>query len=285
MTDGLLVVDKSRGPTSHDVVAAVRRVTGIRKVGHAGTLDPMATGVVVIGLGRATRLLRYVQEGTKEYVATVRFGVGTDTFDAQGKETWREAMPIRAEEVVNALATFRGEILQVPPMFSALKVGGDRLYELARAGRNIDRQPRPVSIYRLDLVRFEQGDHPQAVLEVECSKGTYIRSLVDDLGRALGGRAHLEALRRTRVGAFRIEHALRIEDLADWGSHLLDPVAAVEGMQTVNATQDQLRAVSHGRPFTSDAPEGELAVLDADGKLLAVYESRDGVAKAAVVLA
>lgn len=284
MSDGLLVINKPSGPTSHDVVALVRRTTGIRRVGHAGTLDPMATGVVVVGLGRATRLLRYVQDGTKDYLATVRFGIGTDTLDAEGQETSRQPMPFEAVRLAKVMEAFLGDIEQVPPMFSAVKVKGKRLHELARAGKEIDRVPRKVSIYRLHLAGFEPGDHPRAVLEIECSKGTYIRSLADDIARALGGRAHLEMLHRTRVGPFRIDEALTFENVETWRSRLLEPVAAVEGMPRMIATPDQVRAVADGRPVESAIPDGDVAILDPGGRLLGVYESRDGIAKAAVVL-
>jgi tRNA pseudouridine55 synthase len=261
----------------------VRRASGIRKVGHAGTLDPMATGVVVVGVGRATRLLRYVQEGTKEYVAVVRFGIGTDTLDADGREVSRQPMPIDKEQLEAAMKPFRGEISQVPPMFSAVKIGGDRLHELARAGKEVDREPRQVSIFRLELDRFEPGDYPSAVIEIECSKGTYIRSLADDIARAMGGRAHLEGLRRTRVGSFTIEQAMSVDELDAWATHLLEPVAAVADMPRIVASAEQMRAVASGRALESETL-GELAVVDPNGHLLGVYEARDGLARASVVL-
>lgn len=284
MSDGLLVIDKPRGPTSHDVVALVRKAVGVRRVGHAGTLDPMATGVMVVAVGRATRLLRFVQDQKKEYVAKVRFGIGTDTLDAEGQETWREPMPINIDQVNKALGAFRGDIEQVPPMFSALKVSGTRLHELARAGQVVEREPRKVHIYRLDLVGFEAGDHPSAVLNIECSKGTYVRSLADDIARSLGGRAHLEDLRRTSVGQFHVDQALTLDDLESWQGHLLDPAAAVAGMPSMVASPDQARAVADGRPLATTASDGDLAILDPTGRLLGVYESRDGEARASVVL-
>ncbi|MEX0667937.1 MAG: tRNA pseudouridine(55) synthase TruB, partial [Acidimicrobiia bacterium] len=208
MSEGLLVIDKPSGPTSHDMVARVRRVAGVKRVGHAGTLDPLATGVVVIGIGRATRLLRYVQESHKEYVARVRFGIATDSLDADGREISREPMPVTEEQVSSVLSSFRGIIEQVPPMVSAIQIGGRRLHELARAGEEVERQPRPVEVYSVDVIEFEAGDFPLATIHVECSKGTYVRVLADDIAIALGGRAHLEGLRRTRVGSFGLDLAL-----------------------------------------------------------------------------
>ena len=165
--------------------------------------------MVVIGIGRATRLLRYVQDSHKEYVARVRFGVATDSLDADGREIWREPMPVSQEQVVAALSGFRGKIEQIPPMVSAIQIGGRRLHDMARAGKEVERQPRPVEVYSLELTEFEEGDFPLATIRIECSKGTYVRVLADDIARALGGRAHLEGLRRTRVGAFGLEGCAR----------------------------------------------------------------------------
>ena len=282
--EGLLVVDKSSGPTSHDVVAKVRRAVGIKRVGHAGTLDPLATGVVVVGLGRATRLLRYVQDSRKEYVALVRFGVATDSLDADGQETWREAMPVTKEEVGAALAGFRGTVEQTPPMVSAIKIGGRRLHELARAGEEVEREPRSVEIYALELIDFEAGDFPAATLRIECSKGTYVRVLADDIARSLGGRAHLEGLRRTRVGAFGLDDALGVDDLDRWEAALLPLSAAVGTMQRRSINDEQRLRVRHGSPLEVTDMEGPLALVDSAGDLVAVYVARDGVARPEVVI-
>ncbi|HEY7584670.1 MAG TPA: tRNA pseudouridine(55) synthase TruB [Acidimicrobiia bacterium] len=283
---GLLVVDKPRGITSHDVVAQARRVTGIRKIGHAGTLDPIATGVVVLALGRATRLIRYVQDQEKEYEAFVQFGVATDTLDADGTETARARMTFDQQTLMDALLAFRGEIEQVPPMVSALKHEGKRLYELARSGVEVDRQPRLVTIHELELNDFFPGEFPSAELRVVCSKGTYIRSLADDIARSLGGRAHLLSLRRTRVGVFDLSHAVTIEGLASWASHLRDPVEAVSGLTEWRASEEEAIAVRHGRRLPSpSARDGHWAVLDREDHLLAVYRQRGREAVAEVVLA
>ncbi|HJU51872.1 MAG TPA: tRNA pseudouridine(55) synthase TruB [Acidimicrobiia bacterium] len=283
---GLLVVDKPPGITSHDVVAHARRVTGIRKIGHAGTLDPLATGVVVLALGRATRLIRYVQDQEKEYVASVQFGVATDTLDADGTETARAAMNLDEQALIQALVPFRGEIEQVPPMVSALKHEGKRLYEIARSGAEVDRRPRRVMIHELALNEFLAGEFPRAELRVVCSKGTYIRALADDIARSLDGRAHLLALRRTRVGVFGLDRAVSIEDLGSWTSYLRDPVEAVSGLEEWRASEEEAIAVRHGRRLPSPAGgEGRWAVIDDENRLLAVYRQRGREAVAEVVLA
>jgi tRNA pseudouridine55 synthase len=284
MTDGLLVIDKPSGPTSHDIVAKVRRVTGVKRVGHAGTLDPLATGVVVVGIGRATRLLRYVQDSAKEYVARVRFGIATDSLDADGSEVWRQPMPITEEQVAGVLMDFRGRIEQTPPMVSAIQIGGRRLHEMARAGEEVERQPRPVEIYRIEVAGFEEGDFPLATIAVECSKGTYVRVLADDIAKALGGRAHLEGLRRTRVGTFGLDHALTVEDLDRWESSLLPLSAAVGAMPRLVVDSEQRLRTLHGRTLEAAGMEGPIAVVDPAGDLVAVYVAGEGIARAEVVI-
>jgi tRNA pseudouridine55 synthase len=281
---GFLVVDKPAGPTSHDMVAWARAATGIKKIGHAGTLDPPATGVLVLALGQATRLIRYVQDFDKEYEASVRFGIGTTTLDATGEVVTRQPMPISAGQLEEALGRFRGVIEQVPPMFSALKVQGQRLHEMARAGLEVERRPRPVQIYELELKSFLPGDYPEADLRVVCSKGTYVRSLADDVAVSLGGRAYLTALRRTRVGGFRVEKALDHEHWEGWEQALVPPTAAADGMEQFAAEGSDRKAVVNGRPFRSPGKDGPLAVLDEDGRLMAVYRRTGDEARAEVVL-
>ncbi|MEE8497413.1 MAG: tRNA pseudouridine(55) synthase TruB, partial [Acidimicrobiia bacterium] len=191
MTDGFLLVDKEGGWTSHDVVAKCRGILGERKIGHAGTLDPMATGLLVLGVGRATRLLRYVQGAAKRYEARVAFGIATDTLDADGAILEREPMDFTPEELSAVAARFVGSISQVPPMVSAVKVGGERLYELARQGIDVEREARTVQIHEIEVVDVSPGPYPEAEIVVRCGSGTYIRTLADDLAQALGGRAHL----------------------------------------------------------------------------------------------
>jgi tRNA pseudouridine55 synthase len=282
---GLLVVNKPKGITSHDIVARARKATAIRKIGHAGTLDPLATGVVVLALGRATRLIRYIQDQEKEYVALVQFGIATDTLDADGEETTRAPMSFERRALVEALEAFRGEIEQVPPMVSALKHEGKRLYELARDGAEVDRPPRQVAIHALELNEFFPGEFPRAELRVVCSKGTYIRSLADDIARSLDGRAHLEALNRTRVGAFGLERALTLEDLDSWREHLRDPREAVAALREWQVADEEADAVRQGRRLPSPTGGGPWAVVDRDGRLLAIYRQRGREAVAEVVLA
>jgi tRNA pseudouridine55 synthase len=292
MIDGVVVVDKAAGWTSHDVVAKLRGVYGQRRVGHAGTLDPDATGVLLVGLGRVTRLLRFVQEAGKEYRARVVLGVATDTLDASGAVLERTEMPVTRAELETAARAFVGDIEQVPPMVSALKVGGRKLYELARAGEEVERAARPVRIDELVVEAFEPGPYPEATLRIACSSGTYVRTIAADLGAALGGCAHLGALRRLRVGSFTLEEARPIETIAaDPAAAVSPPAAAVRDLEAVTVDDERARAVAHGATFAAPALVGEhagagpFAVFDGAGTLLAVYERRGGGVKPSVVLA
>jgi len=289
MTEGFLVVDKPGGMTSHDVVAAVRRATGIRKVGHAGTLDPMATGVVVVAIGRVTRLIRYLQDLAKEYLATGMFGVATDSLDADGAVLAREPMDIDQADVEAVLPRFRGSIRQVPPMVSALKVGGERLYEIARRGETVEREARTVDIYELELTDFVPGPYPEASFRVVCGKGTYIRSLVDDIARSLGGQAHLTDLRRTRTGTLNLDRAVRVDDLEDFAEHLLEPAEALTDLDVITVDEATADAITHGvrfaaGPMAAIAPDRATAVLGPDGRLLAVYRREGAASRPEVVL-
>ncbi|MCB2224958.1 MAG: tRNA pseudouridine(55) synthase TruB [Actinobacteria bacterium] len=294
MADGFLLVDKPGGMTSHDVVARARRLFGQRKIGHAGTLDPMATGLLVLGLGRATRLLRFVQEGEKAYVARACLGVATDTLDADGAILDREPMPVSAEDVAGAARRFVGDILQVPPMVSALKVDGRRLHDLAREGIEVEREARPVTIHEIRVLDFAPSDYPEVSLLVRCSTGTYVRTLADDIARALGGRAHLTALRRTAIGRLDVSEAWPLDDLAAAAEDgtlpgtVLSPAAGLAGMPAARVSGDTALAVTHGAAIASRAlgaqPEGPVRLLDEDGALVAVYRVAGDVARAEVVL-
>jgi tRNA pseudouridine55 synthase len=295
--DGLIVVDKPAGWTSHDVVAKLRGACGQRRIGHAGTLDPDATGVLLVGLGRVTRLLRFLQETTKEYRGDVVFGIATDSLDASGTVVERVAMPVTREQVVDVAARFVGDIEQVPPMVSAVKVDGRRLHELARRGVEVEREPRRVRIERIDVEELVPGEHPEAdhpvvTIRVVCSSGTYIRTLADDLGRALGGCAHLASLRRLAVGAFTLADAHPLDEiLTDPGPFVLSPANAMRGLARIEVDGPDARAVGHGAVFTGDradvgsAGPGPFAVLDDHGELLAVYERAGDKLKPAVVVA
>lgn len=289
--DGLVVVDKPAGWTSHDVVAKLRGVFGQRRIGHAGTLDPDATGVLLVGLGRVTRLLRYLQEAGKVYRGDVVFGVATSTCDASGEVLDRRPMPLTHTQVEQVACSFVGDIEQVPPMVSAIKVGGRRLHELAREGLTVERAPRRVRIDRIVVEDLTPGPYPVATLLVECGSGTYIRSLAADLGVALGGCAHLGSLRRLAVGPFTIEQSRTLEDVeASPDDAVLAPEAAVRGLARVDVDHEQARAVRHGMTFPAaalcgDLGSGPFACFGPDGGLLAVYERRGAAARAAVVVA
>jgi len=270
----------------------MRKLYGQRRVGHAGTLDPDATGVLLVGLGRATRLLRYLQDAGKSYRARVVFGVATDTLDASGAVLERSEMPLEPAQVEQAARAFVGDIEQVPPMVSAIKVGGRKLYELARKGETVERTPRPVHIDALVVEEFIGGAYPEATIQVDCSSGTYVRTLAADLGTALGGCAHLGQLRRLRVGSFTIDEAHPLDAVAaDPAGMLLTPAAALRDLPTVVVTGEQERAVAHGATFAApallgdDASPGPFAVVGDQGALLAVYERRGAGVKPAVVLA
>jgi tRNA pseudouridine55 synthase len=291
--DGFLLVDKPGDCTSHDVVASARRRTGIKKIGHAGTLDPMATGLLVLGLGRATRLLRFVQDSPKRYVATALFGVATDSLDAHGSVVSRDPMPVDELEVVSAMRRFTGAQMQVPPMVSARRIDGRRLYELAREGIEVEREARPVTIHSLELIDFAPSDYPEVTFAVECSRGTYVRTLADDIARSLGGRAHLTALRRTANGGLDVADAEPLDGLLeadDWMPLLVEPAAGLPDMPASVIGDDLTGAISHGvavpaRALGDDLGPGPVKVVDAAGRMLAVYEVSGNKATAAVVLA
>ena len=287
VTDGVVVVDKPSGWTSHDVVARCRRVFGQRRVGHAGTLDPGATGVLLVGLGRATRLLRFLTELPKSYTAELVLGVGTTTLDDDG-EVVATADPsgVTAAQLRAAAARLTGDILQVPPMVSAVHVGGRRLHELAREGKEVDRPARPV---RVDRFALAPTDDPAVWgMAVTCSSGTYVRVLAADVGAAVGVPAHLRRLRRTAVGPFRAELAWPLERLeADPEGAVVAPADALAVYPALTVDGDEVAPVTHGRPLARQ-PEGDgpWRVLDAAGGLLAVYErAADGRLRPSVVLA
>ncbi len=291
MRDGLVVVDKPAGCTSHDVVARLRRVYGQRRVGHAGTLDPDATGVLLVGLGRVTRLLRYLQDRPKVYRGDVVFGVATSTLDASGAVLDRRPLPVSRDQVEAAATRFVGDIQQVPPMVSALRVGGRRLHDLARRGEEVERAPRAVHVERLDVEAFQPGPYPVATVVVECSAGTYVRSLAADLGAALGGCAHLDALRRLAVGSFDLDEAHPLEAVErEPDAAVVESVAAVRDLERVEVDDEHARGVRHGMTFPcsslpSTTGPGPFAFVGPNGSLLAVYERRKAGYKPTVVVA
>lgn len=289
--DGVAVVDKPAGWTSHDVVAKARGLLGTRKVGHAGTLDPDVTGVLVLGVGRATRLMRFMANLGKRYEGTFVLGIETSTLDASGEVVATHDMTGIELEAVQRVAAerFTGLIMQIPPMVSAVKVGGRRLHELAREGIEIEREPRPVTIHDLSVMAVP-GQPATFGISVHCSSGTYVRSLVADIGTALGGGAHLSSLRRTAVGSFTVDEALPLTSLAP--ERLLPLAAAVRDLEQVVVDDEGAEQVGHGRRMArSDlgvdpTSAGPWAVVNAQGDLLAVYEDHgDGVVKPTVVVA
>jgi tRNA pseudouridine55 synthase len=272
---GLVVVDKPRGLTSHDVVAVIRRAFGVRRVGHAGTLDPPATGVLLVGVGRATRLLRFLEATSKRYDGTMSLGATTSTLDATGTVTDTFDMRTVTEgQVHDAARLLTGDLEQVPPMVSAIHHEGRRLHELAREGIEVPRKPRRVHVERFDVTGLGGGSWS---FSVECSPGTYVRSLVDDLGRALGGGAHLAALRRTGVGRFSIDDAHDLEAIREGSLRpldvLLSPRSMVEHLGVVTVDRVTAGALARGGTVHVDAgveQPGEVAVCDEEGALVAV---------------
>jgi tRNA pseudouridine55 synthase len=275
-TIGMVVVDKEPGWTSHDVVARCRRVFSQRRVGHAGTLDPDATGVLLVGLGRFTRMLRFLTGLPKSYQGEVVLGTATSTLDASGEVTGRWDMSgITLAEVRQAAGSLTGVLDQIPPMVSARKVGGRRLHELARAGVEVERAPRPVTVERFDVERSPDDEAGVFRITVDCSTGTYVRVLAADLGHALGGGAHLRNLRRTRIGSFGVDDGHPVGTLTP--AHVLGPAVALRDLAPVELDADTARAVSHGvaldRASVGAAGDGPWALLDSSGELLAVYEA------------
>jgi len=298
--DGLVIVDKPQGWTSHDVVGRMRRLAGTRKVGHAGTLDPMATGVLVVGIGRATRLLTYVVGADKEYLATVRLGVTTTTEDAEGETlAVTDASHVTRDDVVAAAVPLTGDVQQVPSAVSAIKVDGQRAYARVRAGEQVELAARPVTIRAIEVgaVRFDEVDGTGVVdvdVRVVCSSGTYVRAIARDLGDALGVGGHLTALRRTRVGGYALSEARTMDELAqtpdDVPLDVLGLAAAARATFPVRElTEAEARALSYGQAIDAeDAAEAggsTTAAIGPDGTLVALVEARAGRVRPALVFA
>ncbi|TDC59337.1 tRNA pseudouridine(55) synthase TruB [Micromonospora sp. KC207] len=289
--DGLIVVDKPGGMTSHDVVARIRRLARTRRVGHGGTLDPMATGVLVIGVGRATRLLTYVIGAGKSYTATVRFGQATVTDDAEGDVIAATPADAVADEAIrSAFAALAGEIDQVPSAVSAIKINGERAYKRVREGESVDLPARRVTISRLDVLAVRR-DTPGSVdvdIDVTCSSGTYIRALARDAGLALSVGGHLTALRRTAVGGFALGEAATLDELERRAPEVVNlplDAAADRFFPRREATADEAKVLSHGGPLDPAGIAGPYAVFGPDGALIAIVSERDGRARAEIVLA
>jgi tRNA pseudouridine55 synthase len=291
--DGILVIDKPRGVTSHDVVAGVRRLSKQKRVGHAGTLDPMASGVLLVCLGRATRVAEYLVGTDKAYRAVMRLGVETDTYDAEGHVVATQPVNVTGSTLRKVLLDFVGEIDQVPPMYSALKRQGKPLYKLARKGIEVERKPRRVTIHEIMLREFMAGGHPDIMMDVRCSSGTYIRSLAHDIGAALGCGAHLIELTRLASGSFTIDEAIKLQDLEGLEDlrGLLHPLdAALQGLPALTLDADRARRVTMGQAIPLDevrVSANLLRVYNTDGALLAImaYDSAARLLRPQKVLA
>jgi tRNA pseudouridine55 synthase len=275
--DGLLLVDKPPGMTSHDVVDAVRRHLGTRKVGHAGTLDPLATGLLLVGVGRATRLLRFFGDLPKTYEGTARLGVETDTLDADGAVTRTAEVAVTREQLEHAFDELVGPSRQRPPAFSAVKVGGRKLYDAARAGETLEAEPREI---RVDAFEVRSFDGRDVGFAVTCSGGTYVRVLLADVGAAVGSGAHLSSLRRTAIGPYRVEEAVPLDRLGD-----PRPVEdAVAHLTRVELGAEEARAAGNGSILGPAGLEGPYAVFAPDGTLIGLYRDAGAKARPEVIL-
>lgn len=276
--DGLLLIDKPKGVTSHDMVDLVRKALGTRKVGHAGTLDPMATGLLLVGVGRATRLLRFFAHLPKTYEGTARLGEETDTLDADGTVLRTAEVRVDRSDVERACARLLGESMQRPPAYSAVKVGGRKLYEAARGGETVQAPPRPIRVDRFEVRSFDGRD---VDFVVTCSGGTYVRVLAADVGAALGCGAHLVGLRRTAIGPYRVADAAP----ADSPGRPLPVERAVAHLPRVDLSAEEARAASHGSILAPAGMRDPYAVFGPEGRLVGVYRDEGAKARPEVVLA
>jgi len=281
VVSGVLVVDKPVGLTSHDVVQIIRRGTGIRRAGHTGTLDPRASGVLVVLIGPAVRLSEYVSASDKRYQATIRLGSSTNTYDSEGSITSTEMIAnLDEDRFEEMLQEFVGEIEQVPPPYSAVKVKGKKAYDRARQGEDVEIEPRRINVYSLDLLEWAP---PEVVIDVFCSSGTYVRSLAHDLGQALGVGAHLIGLRRTKSGRFTLRDAISLRrlreafDVGDWYQFLIPAAEALSDWPMIELDAEEVEKVRHGHriPAEPDSPDWARAVTE-QGDLVALIESIEG---------
>jgi len=275
--NGIVIIDKPQGWTSQDVTARLRRVFSTKRIGHGGTLDPMATGVLPVFVGRATRGVEFFEHAEKTYEAVIRFGLTTDTEDTTGNVLKRRDVSLTEAQLQQVLPRFRGEILQVPPMYSALKVGGQKLVDLARKGQTVERKPRPITIHELQLLEFA-GE--TARLRVRCSKGTYIRTLCKDIGEALGCGGCMEALRRITAGEYTIGESVPLQTLLDSddpGQYLRSVDTMFRQYPDVKLTEKQHQRCLHGNSFSVKLPEGTYRCYSQSGEFLMLGKVEDGV--------
>lgn len=278
--DGVINVRKTSGPTSHDVVYDIRRIFGQKRVGHAGTLDPMATGVLVVCLGKATRIVEYLMGAPKEYIAEMVLGKSTDSEDSTGTVTSEtNASYVTLEALKDAAQSFTGEIMQTPPMVSAVKYNGERLYKLARKGQVVDREPRKVTIYAVEVLEFAPGKTAKARIRVECSSGTYIRTLCSDIGDKLGCGAHMSALERTMVGRFNIQTACTVDEIREAKDQdRLDSIVtsigdALSDMPCVEVSNMEADLIKNGQSVAmkySGSADETVRAVSKDGELIAI---------------
>lgn len=272
--NGIILVDKPQDWTSHDVVGKLRGILHERRIGHSGTLDPMATGLLVVFIGRATRAVQFAEADSKEYIAGLRLGITTDTQDISGRVLAESKVNVTVEELKAALSGFTGEIGQIPPMYSAIKVGGKKLYELARKGQEIERSARRITIHELELMGMEGEDY---ILRVRCSKGTYIRTLCHDIGQSLGCGACMSSLRRTKAGAFSVSDAHTIEELVNAAENYVIPVDRLFSdypAMTVNALCE--KKLRNGNMVSVNENDGKYRVYSENGDFLLLGEVKSG---------
>lgn len=275
--NGIVIIDKPAGWTSQDVTARLRRVFGTRRIGHGGTLDPMATGVLPVFVGRATRGVEFFEHAEKTYETELLLGVATDTEDTTGTVLFRREVSVTPEQLTAVLERFRGEIMQIPPMYSALKVNGQKLCDLARKGRQVERQPRPVTIHELTLLSREEDT---LRLRVRCSKGTYIRTLCADIGEALGCGGCMQALRRTQAGEYTIAEAVPLQQLLESPepeTYLRDVDTMFRGYPGVKLTANQEKRCRNGNAFSVPLPAGTYRAYSQTGEFLMLAKVEDGV--------
>ena len=280
--NGIILIDKPQGWTSHDVVGKLRGILHERRIGHSGTLDPLATGLLVVFIGRATRAVEFAEADRKEYIAGLRLGMSTDTQDITGRIISKETDIPDEPEVRIAIERFRGELEQIPPMYSAVKIGGKKLYELARKGESIERKPRHITIFGLEITGRSDNDY---ILDVVCSKGTYIRTLCHDTGTALGCGGCMSSLRRTKSGVFSVDNAYtiaEIQEAADRGEEekLLLPIDTLfAGYTKLSVDADSEKKLKNGCIINTSSPDGRFRVYSEDGEFLLLGDVKDGVMK------
>lgn len=280
--NGIILIDKPQGWTSHDVVGKLRGILHERRIGHSGTLDPLATGLLVVFIGRATRAAEFAEADRKEYVAGLRLGMNTDTQDITGRIISKETDIPDEPEVRIAIERFRGELEQIPPMYSAVKIGGKKLYELARKGESIERKPRHITIFGLEITGRSDNDY---ILDVVCSKGTYIRTLCHDIGAALGCGGCMSSLRRTKSGVFSVDNAYTIAEIQEAADRreeekLLLPIDTLfAGYTKLSVDADSEKKLKNGCIINTSSPDGRFRVYSEDGEFLLLGDVKDGVMK------